>query len=422
MTQKKKFTLEIHKPFSSFIEGRPAPIPFIIDGLLPKAAFSVLGGKAKHGKSSMSRIEAVCVSKGTPLLDRPTEQGEVLLCSLEDPRQHVDNCLTILDYNPSTDAEIHIVTRLSRDVSETVDAIANSLAKMPHVKLVILDTLAKVLRAKDIKDYSEMLELCEKLHLLARESGAHIQALAHCKKVQPEDPFDGFLGSVEIRAETDTNIVLYDNRGKRFLQSETRMGTPWTATEINAEVVTLGKSQMVKRFYLGDTLAKSVQDQSAAQEKNTRWVIKSRIVAALKLRGGDAPMAEIVDGISGHRELKFNMRDELIKENVIKMSGVPHSKVNPLRLTLLKPDWTSGLVITTQPEAPPSVDEQRYFTCADDGCSTLVPMKGDFCLRHKEEGFICSHDDCDKFVLTKGAICGSHSLANDAGVQSEVIC
>ena len=78
---KHKFEIEIHKPFSTFVEGRPTPIPYTIDGLLPRAAFSVLGAKPKHGKSSMSRIEAVCVAKGSSFLDRPSEQGEVLLCS-----------------------------------------------------------------------------------------------------------------------------------------------------------------------------------------------------------------------------------------------------------------------------------------------------------------------------------------------------
>ena len=100
MTQQpEKFIIEIHKPFSTFTEGRPTPIPHIIDGLCPYAAFSVLGGKAKHGKSSMSRCESVCIAKGQPFLGRPTEQSEVLLCSLEDPRQHVDNCLEALGYD-----------------------------------------------------------------------------------------------------------------------------------------------------------------------------------------------------------------------------------------------------------------------------------------------------------------------------------
>ena len=257
---KSKFTLEVHEPYSTFTEGQPTPIPYVIDGLLPKAAFSVLGGKAKHGKSSMSRIEAVAVTKGQPFLDRPTEQGEVLLCSLEDPRQHVDNCLSILGHTKVDDARIHIVTKLPRDVSETVDNLSDYIRKNQDINLVVLDTLAKVLRAKDSGNYDEMLQLCEQLHLLARETGVHIQALAHCKKVATEDPFDAFLGSVEIRAEADTNIALFDSHGKRLIQSETRMGTAWEATEIHAELAAVGNSQMVKQFYFGDTLAKSTED------------------------------------------------------------------------------------------------------------------------------------------------------------------
>lgn len=384
MKSKKPFQLEVHKPFSTFTQGAPTPIPFVIDGLLPKAAFSVLGGKAKHGKSSMSRIEAVCVAKGIPFLDRPSGQGEVLLCSLEDPRQHIDNCLNVLEYDPSRDAEIHIVDRLSRDIDETVDAIARHLSKYRNIKLVILDTLAKVIRAKDIKDYSEMLELCEKLHLLARESGVHIQALAHCKKLQPEDPFDGFLGSAEIRAETDTNIVLYDNNRRRFIQSETRMGMSWTATEITAELATIGKSQVVRRFSLGETLESQTAERTAANEKNTRTVIKSRIVAALRTRGGTAPMADVIDAVEGRGTLKYEIRDELIAEKLIRMSGVAHSKVNPLQLTLLPQ------IPTPEPEP---VFASSINICKSGDCTNDVVSGNEFCYRHQvvpQEG-VCAN-------------------------------
>jgi hypothetical protein len=378
----KKFELEIHKPFSTFVEGRPTPIPYVIEGLLPQAAFSVLGAKPKHGKSSMSRIEAVCVAKGIPFLDRPTEQGEVLLCSLEDPRQHVDNCLKVLGYDPDQDAQIHIVSRLARDIKPTIDALVNVLAQMKAIKFVILDTLAKVIRARDINDYSELLELCEQLHLLARESGVHLQALTHCKKIQPEDPFDGFLGSVEIRGETDTNIVLYDNRGKRFIQSETRIGTAWEPTELNAELETVGKAQMVKRFYLGDSLAKTVAEQSTAREKNTRGLVKSRIVLALRAQGGDALMSEIFEGIAGHDALKYDMRDELVRDGVIKLSGVPHSKTNPLRLKLLKPDWTGPVVAEPVPvvSGEPALE---YYVCSYGDCTNSVETKGERCGTHQ---------------------------------------
>jgi hypothetical protein len=355
MTQ--PFTLEVHEPFSTFTEGAPTPIPFIIDGLLPKAALSVLGGKAKHGKSSMSRCEAVCISKGQPFLDRATEQGEVLLCSLEDSRQHVDNHLQLLGYTPGKDAPIHIVSRLSRDVSQTVDAVAKFLAQNKEIKLVILDTLAKVLRAKDSGDYDEMLTLCEQLHLLARETGVHIQALAHCKKIQHDDPFDNFLGSVEIRAEADTNIVIYDHRGQRLIKTETRMGVPWNDPHVLcAESETVAKTQLVKRFYLGSTTTAIAEQETAAQAKNTRAAITNRLVSLLK-ECGEMLMGDCLDAIPGNRSLKFEIRDELISSKVVGLEGVPHSKTNPLRLRLLKPEWSSGIVIANPSPVAKSREE-----------------------------------------------------------------
>jgi hypothetical protein len=344
MTQ--AFTLEVHQPFSTFTDGAPTPIPFVIDGLLPKAALSVLGGKAKHGKSSMSRCEAVAVAKGQPFLDRPTEQGEVLLCSLEDPHPHVDNHLQLLGYTPGVDAQIHIVSRLARDVTQTVEALTKFLAQHKDVKLVILDTLGKVLRARDSGDYDEMLSLCEQLHLLARETGVHIQALAHCKKVQHDDPFDNFLGSVEIRAEADTNVVIYDCRGRRLIKTETRMGIPWDDPRVlNADLETSGKTQMVKRFYLGDSTAAIAEHETAAQEKNTRRSVKNSIIAALKDNGGEMVMVDCFDAVVGKQSLKIEMRDELAAEGIISVEGVAHSKANPSRLRLLKSDWSDALII-----------------------------------------------------------------------------
>lgn len=366
MTQ--PFTLEVYEPFDTFTEGKPTPIPFLIDGLLPKAALSVIGAKAKHGKSSMSRIEAVAVSKGAPFLDRPSEQSEVLLCSLEDPRPHVDGHLKALGYTKGQDARIHLVGRLARDINQSVDAIANHLAKNTAIQFVILDTLGKVIRAKDFTSYDEMLELCEQLHLLARQSGVHIQALAHCKKVQPEDPFDGFLGSVEVRAEPDTNIVIYDHRGKRLIKSETRMGIPWNdPLELHAEVETVNKTSLVKRFYLGNSLSESSEQETAAQEKNTRRSVKNGIVAALKEHDGVMVMSECLDTVTGNRSLKFEIRDELINDGVIVLEGVAHSKANPLRLKLLKPDWTANPVTVSAPvtmkgkESPELIEARLYL-------------------------------------------------------------
>ena len=253
--QKPKFVLEVHEPYATFVNNEPQAISYIIEGLIPQGTYSHLGAKPKHGKSCISRSESVCVAKGTPFLGRKVEQGEVLLCSLEDPRQHIDNCLQVLGYDKEKDARIHIVEKLPKNITETIDILGEFLTQHPDVRFVVFDTLAKVVRAKDSTNYDEMLILCEKLSHMAREfKHLHIQGLGHCKKVKQEDPFDAFLGSVEIRGETDSNIVIYDTHGHRVIQSETRIGTPWEATILNADLIQKNDTQYVKEFSLGGSL------------------------------------------------------------------------------------------------------------------------------------------------------------------------
>src|ERR1700741_3316530 len=103
------------------------------------------------------------------------------------------------------------------------------------------------------------------------------------------------------------------------------MGPPWEPTEICAELATVGKSSMVKRFYFGDTLAKTTEEQTAANELNTKTVVKIRMVESLKANGGDMKMEDCLKGIVGGRQMKYDARDELVKDKVIKISGVPKS-------------------------------------------------------------------------------------------------
>jgi AAA domain-containing protein len=329
----------------------------------------------------MSRCEAAAVSKGIPFLNRPTKQGEVILCSLEDPRVHVDNHLALLGYEQGKDAQIHITHKLSRNFKETVDFLVDSLAKMRDVNFVILDTLAKVIRAKKTDSYDEMLELCEALLDLARETGVHVQALGHCKKVLQEDPFDNFMGSAEVRNATDTNVIIFDRMGKRLLQSETRMGVPWEATELHAEVVSVGEapdqSMMVKRFYLTDTLEKTEKERKAAEERLAKESNHSRLVRYLRERGGQAKYVEYLNDVSGRTETKHQTVAELVQAKIVRVSGVPRSPIHPQMIHLLEP------VFAPPAETKPTEGAPPILLCADSDCTNAVEVKGAYCYRHK---------------------------------------
>src|SRR5437899_9961513 len=63
--------------------------PYIVEGLLPSAGTSLLGGKPKDGKSTLARQLAVAVATGKPFLDRATEKGRVLYFALEEKSSEV---------------------------------------------------------------------------------------------------------------------------------------------------------------------------------------------------------------------------------------------------------------------------------------------------------------------------------------------
>jgi hypothetical protein len=329
------FTLDFIDPYTTFTGGEPAPIPFVIDGLLTQGGFSILAGKPKSGKSSLSRCEAVRVAKGAPFLDRDTTKGEVILISLEDPRNHTDNCLKSLGYDPKTDARIHIVEKVSPHLDATITAIRDALLQMPDVRLVIVDTLAKMLRVSDLNDYMPTLRAVEQLHNLARQfPHVHIQGLAHCKKVKTDDPFDSLLGSTALRGEPDTSIALYNEDRQRLIATEMRSGRNIEPTILNAQLGTSAGVDVIKDFSLARPFAEWKSEKDEKTERKRKSTHEERIITYLQSCDGTARRELILDAVEGKRTLKIAAVEALKEAGVVTVTGVEQSPTNPLVLHL----------------------------------------------------------------------------------------
>jgi hypothetical protein len=330
------FTLTFIEPYGTFHEGNPTPIPYVIDGLLTQGGFSALAGKPKSGKSSVARYEAVCVAKGQPFLNRATTRGEVILVTLEDPRNHVDNCLKALGYDPKTDGRILIVEKLSPHINRTIEAIGDALSKMPEVRLVIIDTLAKLLRVGDLNEYMQVLKAVEQVHDLARSfPQLHIQGLAHCKKVKTDDPFDALLGSAALRGEPDTTIAMYLEGGQRVIATETRIGRNIPATILCAELVPNAGADVMTNFSLGEVFDQFQSAKGEKAEHKRKVSHEERIVTYLQGRDGcTASQETTLENVEGRRESKFEAIETLKEAGVLTVTGVKHSPIDPLVLHL----------------------------------------------------------------------------------------
>lgn len=330
------FKIKFVQPFSTFAEGEPTPIPYIIDGLLPQGGFSILAGKPKLGKTSLSRSEAVCVAKGVPFLGRESVQGDVILISLEDSRRHTDNCLKGLGYDPGNDAKIQMVERVAPKLEDTINELAEELAKMPNVRLVIIDTLAKLLRVNDLNEYMPTLRAVEQLRNLARHFPLlHIQALAHCKKVATDDVFDSMLGSTALRGETDSNLALYQDSGHRVIVTETRTGRDIPATVLNAELVESAGAHIVRNFSLGPTIEKWKSEKSVKTEKRKAASHEERIINYLSgTPNQSATQKAVLDNVIGNTQQVLDAIHRMMDHCVLVKSGTAHSLTDPLTFTL----------------------------------------------------------------------------------------
>jgi hypothetical protein len=168
---------------------------------------------------------------------------------------------------------------LSPKIDETLDAIGEALSKMPNTRLVIVDTLAKLLRVGDLNDYMPVLTAVERLRNIAREfPHLHIQGLSHCKKVKTDDPFDSMLGSTALRGEPDTSVALYKEERQSLIATETRAGRNIEPTILNAELVNSAGAHVVKHFSLAKPFAEWKSERTEKAERKREITHEERIV------------------------------------------------------------------------------------------------------------------------------------------------
>jgi hypothetical protein len=305
----------------------------VVAGLLPCGTLNLLSAKPKMGKSSLSRHLAQAVSQGKPFLGRATKQGEVMILSLEDPLSHTDAHLKVLGYNVKTDSPIHIATRMGADIDENLDALEFAVTNNPNLRLVIIDTLPKMLQVEDSNDYSKVQKRITRLHQLAKDH-PHITILGlqHCKKsTNSDDVFDAMLGSTAFRGEASTNIVLHEAEGRRYIATETRVGRRIQSTELQADMVQLPveiEVDYIANYRLGGTLEGTQQEIAAKTEKKAKDTLESRMIELIQTQGS-ATHKELM-AVKGNAAKKLDVINQLVEQQILVTSGEKKSESNPL--------------------------------------------------------------------------------------------
>jgi hypothetical protein len=212
------------------VNAAPEEYHGLVDDLLLEVGVSMLCGKPKTGKSTLSRQLAFCIAEGKQFLGKPVQCGDVLYLSLEGPKGVVQEHLKKLGITQAR-GTVHVVHEQMPLRGELgLGRLEDTIRSLPALKLVVVDPVSKLLRMADSDSYDEVTLALEKLERLAKDHSLHLLFTTHGKKRSTDDDGDSPIGSTGFRAGTDTNIFLSKRGAKRVLSTEQRWGIPLEAT------------------------------------------------------------------------------------------------------------------------------------------------------------------------------------------------
>lgn len=272
-------------------------VDWIVDDLLPKGGLSVIVAKPKTGKSTLARQLALCISRGEEFLSRSTERGLAIYLALEERRGDVRNHFKVMGVTGSEDLKI-FADIAPLDVIQQV----RDMALKERPALIVVDTLARFARIKDLNDYSQTTSGLEPILALAREVRAHVCLLHHAKKGESKG-IDSILGSTGIAGTVDTIIHLHRSEKYRTISSTQRVGK-----DLDESVLDFDVSR--RWSFLGSSREQAEIDR-----------IKFAIIDYLQKQSD--PVAEMVidEGVEGNRAFRKKALRQLVDEQKIERLG-----------------------------------------------------------------------------------------------------
>ena len=292
-------------------------VSYLVDGLLPKGGISVLAGKPKDGKSTVSRQLVACVARGDKFLSRSTVEGKAIYLGLEEQFEDVRQHFRDLGV---TEDEDRILFCAGPAPAKPLEALANLVKGHSDLKLVIIDPLWKFLRLKSTDEYAPVTLALESLLITARETGVHIMVVHHMRKSESEDTQDAVLGSTAINGGVDTVMLLFNRKGVRTLETRQRRGKGMAET-------TLIFDEAKRAVSLGVTQEEALKD--AAQQRHvekqqslseTRERITHDILEAISNTPGNIEPL-FMASIKGKKTVKVSVFQSLIADGSIQRIG-----------------------------------------------------------------------------------------------------
>ena len=188
-----------------------------LPGLVPEGVV-ILAGPPKVGKSWLALGAAFAVAQGGCALGSvDVEAGEALFLGFEDTLRRLKARLAIIGDGEEQPERLLLSTRLPRLDAGGFDALNDLLAARPALRLVVLDTLARVRppRKRGADVYAEDVAAIAALQSIGFEHHVGIVAVTHTRKFNPKgeaDPLETVTGTLGLTGSADAVLVLRRGR------------------------------------------------------------------------------------------------------------------------------------------------------------------------------------------------------------------
>lgn len=187
-----------------------APTRFIVDGLRP-VGLSIIGSKPKKGKSWHELGVAIAVASGSPVYERfAVDQGEVDYIAFEDTPNRIQERMKMLCGDspwPESLKFFHEWPRLDRGGLEALELLSS---QRKNWRMLVIDTYTRIRasRGKYEDAYQSDADQTAALQRLALKHNIALVLIHHQRKMQSDDPFDTFSGTLGLTASADVLLVL----------------------------------------------------------------------------------------------------------------------------------------------------------------------------------------------------------------------
>lgn len=182
------------------------PKPALIKDLLFSGTY-ILAGSPKVGKSFLVAQIAYHIATGLPLWGHDVIQGTVLYMALEDNFERLQQRTTRMFGVDDVDNLHYCIScnSLSDGLEEQLEIFIN---EHKDTKLVIIDTLQRVLDASSDYSYSKDYDVITKLKKFADRYSICMLIVHHTRKQKSEDMFDMISGTNGLLGASDGGFIL----------------------------------------------------------------------------------------------------------------------------------------------------------------------------------------------------------------------